>query len=78
MMTPWIEIGIHRMDLVLYPVCIITNQSVDRDGHWSHLLVNIIIEPFITTHVSHVESLPSGGYMASYARVEGKSAKGQT
>ena len=41
-----------------------------------YLLVNVIVEPLITPHVSHVESLSCGGHVARYARVQGKPEPG--
>ena len=41
-----------------------------------YLLVNVIVKPLIAPHVSHVESLSCGGYVARYARVQGKPEPG--
>ena len=41
-----------------------------------YLLVNVIVKPLITPHVSHVESLSCGGHVARYARVQGKPDSG--
>ena len=41
-----------------------------------YLLVNVIVEPLIAPHVSHVESLSCGGHVARYARVQGEPDSG--
>ena len=45
-------------------------------GELKYLLVNVIVEPLIAPHVSHVESLSCGGHVASYARVQGEPDSG--